>query len=263
VGIFEVVSSAHDSSEVLDNPAWTSLTGAHARFAERVGDAARYPADVSPFAAVRDTTAPQAWEDAAALIGPGATMTLTAPTIELPPGWRLVREIPGVQMVADGGLTAVPNVDVDIIRLSAADAPEMRDLVARTEPGPFLERTYLMGNYLGIRKAGRLVAMTGERLHPTGYTEISAVCTDAAERGHGYAATLVCAVADGIRARGQTPFLHTGRANAPAIRLYERLGFRLRSEPRFVRVEAPMATDRPPDAAHRRGQDSNPTPTGA
>lgn len=35
-------------------------------------------------------------------------------------------------------------------------------------------------------------------------------------------------MAAGIRARGETPFLHTGAANTTAIRLYESLGFALR-----------------------------------
>jgi hypothetical protein len=37
---------------VLDNAAWASLTGPHAPLAEINGSAARYPSDVSPFAAL-------------------------------------------------------------------------------------------------------------------------------------------------------------------------------------------------------------------
>ncbi|ONI90032.1 hypothetical protein ALI22I_14090 [Saccharothrix sp. ALI-22-I] len=38
----------------LDNPTWASLTGPHARFAERHGQAVRYQLDVAPFLAVPD-----------------------------------------------------------------------------------------------------------------------------------------------------------------------------------------------------------------
>jgi predicted GNAT family acetyltransferase len=41
---------------------------------------------------------------------------------------------------------------------------------------------------------------------------------------------LVRAIAAGIRARGETPFLHTGAANTTAIRLYESIGFELRKQ---------------------------------
>jgi predicted GNAT family acetyltransferase len=81
--------------------------------------------------------------------------------------------------------------------------------------------------------------MAGERLHPTGWTEISAVCTDSAVRGQGLATRLILAVAHGIRERGETPFLHTSAANTGAIRLYESLGFGLRRRTAFLAARAP------------------------
>ena len=50
--------------------------------------------------------------------------------------------------------------------------------------------------------------MAGERLHPQGWTEISAVCTDPAYRGQGLATRLVSAVAAGIAERGDRVLLH-------------------------------------------------------
>ena len=140
-----------------------------------------------------------------------------------PPGWERLGNIPGVQM--DGsGLEPAP--DPEAVVLGPADVPEMLDLVARTRPGPFLTRTLELGTYLGIRRGGALVAMAGERMHPPGWTEISAVCTDPAFRGEGLATRLILAVAHGIRERGETPFLHTSARNTNAIRLYESIGFR-------------------------------------
>ena len=55
--------------------------------------------------------------------------------------------------------------------------------------------------------------------------EISAVCTDPAWRGHGFASRLTRAVAAGIAARGDVPFLHAIASNTTAIRLYKELGF--------------------------------------
>lgn len=106
----------------------------------------------------------------------------------------------------------------------------MLDLVARTEPGPFRRRTIELGAYLGIRREGRLVAMGGERMRPPGWTEISAVCTDPAYRGQGLATRVVRAVAAGIKARGETPFMHAAADNTAALRLYESIGFSLRRE---------------------------------
>jgi predicted GNAT family acetyltransferase len=81
--------------------------------------------------------------------------------------------------------------------------------------------------------------MAGERLHPPGWTEISAVCTDPDHRGQGLGTRLVHAVAHGIRARGETPFLHAAASNTGAIGLYESLGFRLRRTTTFAAARPP------------------------
>jgi predicted GNAT family acetyltransferase len=123
----------------------------------------------------------------------------------------------------------------DAARLGAADVPEILDLIDRTQPGPFRRRTVELGTYLGLRSAdGRLIAMAGERLHPAGWTEISAVCTDPAHRRKGLATYLIRAIAAGIRERGETPFLHTSAGNVNAIRLYESIGFVLRRRTDFT-----------------------------
>ena len=99
-----------------------------------------------------------------------------------------------------------------------------------------------MGTYLGVRDGGRLVAMAGERMHPPGFTEVSA-CTDADHRGRGLARRLVLAVAAGIRARGETPLLHAAASNVGAIALYKHLGFRLSARPSFTTVWPTGADD--------------------
>ena len=81
--------------------------------------------------------------------------------------------------------------------------------------------------------------MAGERLRPGGATEISAVCTDAEVRGQGLASRLVLAVAHGIRARGEVPFLHAAAHNEVAIRLYLALGFEVRRSVVFGAVHTP------------------------
>jgi len=220
----------------LDNPARAALLGPHAHLAQRHGQVLRYPPDVTPWHALPGEPDAAAWANLAALAGPGGIGTFAGAPAEPPPGWTPVHCIPGVQLV-DAGLRAEP--DREAVRLGPADVPEMLALVERTAPGPFAERTIALGRYLGIRRAGRLVAMAGERLHPPGWTEISAVCTDVEHRGHGLATRLVRAVAAGIRARGETPFLHAAAGNTAAVRLYESLGFVLRRHLDFVALRVP------------------------
>lgn len=221
----------------LDNVAWWALTGPQAGLAQRCGQAVRYRPEVAPFAALPDEPDERAWADLAGLAGAGATVLLAGPERTAPAGWDAVASIPGVQY--DGaGIAVAP--DPEAVVLGPADVPEMLDLVARTQPGPFLRSTIAMGTYLGLRDAsGALVAMAGERMRPPGWTEISAVCTDPAHRGRGLATRLVRAVGAVIRARGEVPFLHTAQSNTPAIAVYERMGFVLRRPTTFVALRVP------------------------
>jgi ribosomal protein S18 acetylase RimI-like enzyme len=227
VSVSERTSQLSTSIDIqaLDNPVWAALTGRHAHLAQRHGQAACYPADVSPFAALADERSEDAWADLARLVGPGVPVLLAGDGTAPPPGWEVTGRVPGVQLVG----STVDGVDEPQTQRLTPDAvPEMLDLVARTRPGPFAPRTIEMGSYLGIRRHGRLMAMAGERLNAPGFTEISAVCTDPTHRGEGLATRLILAVVAGIRARGDAPFLHAAANNTNAVRLYQTLGFQLR-----------------------------------
>jgi ribosomal protein S18 acetylase RimI-like enzyme len=191
---------------------------------------------VAPFLALPEVPNEQDWADVAALAGPAALVALAGDAVSPPDGWEIVVRGTGVQLV-DDGIAAAP--DDDAIPLTTADVPDMLALIDRTRPGPFLPRTIELGTYLGIRRHGELVAMAGERLHPPGWTEISAVCTDSAYRGQGLATRLVHAIAHGIRQRGDIPFLHAAADNTNAIRLYESLGFRLHRTAIFQAARVP------------------------
>lgn len=230
-------------SDVLDRASWASLTGPHAHLAEGTEHARRYPADVSPIMAVHPVQNNRVWSDLGKLVGPGGIARLSCDIEPPPAGWTVEFRGEGVQLVATDRLRGEPSAEV--VTLGAADVPEMLDLVARTRPGPFERGTYRLGTYLGVRRAGALVAMAGERVHPPGWTEISAVCTDPAVRGQGLATTLIRAVAHGIRERGETPFLHAAAGNVNAIRLYLSLGFELRRTRSFTVLRAPGEVDAP------------------
>jgi GNAT superfamily N-acetyltransferase len=210
---------------LLDNPIYAALCGPHARFAQVRGRARRYPVDVAPFLALPSPPSAQDWRDAAGLVGPGTYAALSYSGAELPDGWEAVEAFDLVQMIGER-TTGVECSEA--IPLGAADVPEMLELVAQTEPGPFLTRTIELGDYLGIRCDGALVAMAGERFHLDGWTEISAVCTEPNHRGRGLASQLVGALIAGIQLRSNRVFLHVLSTNTGAIRLYEELGFSVR-----------------------------------
>lgn len=224
-------------ASVLDNAAWHSLAGPHAHFAIGGDLVRRYPEDVAPFVAVRTWDDPGVWDALRELVGPGAEVGLSGYEGELPAVWELLGEVEGVQLVETDALR--PRPDDEAIELGADDAAEMMAIVERNQPGPFRPRTYELGRYIGIRRGGRLVAMAGERLHPTGWTEISAVAVDEDHRRQGLASRLVLDVAFHIQQRGDRAMMHAAASNVGAIAAYERLGFTLRRINRFAAARTP------------------------
>jgi ribosomal protein S18 acetylase RimI-like enzyme len=225
--------------EPLDNPVWHALTGPQAAFSEGSSLALRYQTDVAVFVALPDTVGPDAWKALAELVGPGGSAVLFRPdALMLPRDWKVTMSMDSLQMVAT---EAIGEPDDTFVHLGASDVDEMLALVERTRPGPVARRTVELGAYLGHRSESgrRLLAMTGERIHPAGYTEVSAVCTDDEARKQGLATRLVRAVAAGIEARGETPILHVLAENHGAIRVYEALGFTTRAAFQTLMVQAP------------------------
>jgi predicted GNAT family acetyltransferase len=234
-GDARVVSNRHP----LDNAVWWSLSSGHTHFAGVRGRARMYRPDVSVFAAVDQFDA-TSWNDLAALVGPAGTCVLFCAEVprELPIGWTDRIRGRGRQMILEP--TQLAHVEpISLRRLTGDDVPQMLDLVAKTNPGPFRLRTVEMGRYYGHFEGTVLCAMAGERLTVDGYTEISAVCTLPDARGRGSASALTHHVAAGILARGAQPFLHVAESNEPARRLYQRLGFTERRVVDFAMVQTP------------------------
>ena len=222
---------------MLDNAAWSALTGPHAHWAEGNDLVRRYPPDVAPFVAAADWRDPEAWASLAALVGPGGEAAVSGIVTDPPPGWEVRYRGQGVQLVETDALVARP--DPEVVELTDADVADMMAAVDRNQPGPFRPRTHLLGRYVGIRREGRLVAMAGERLHPAGWVEISAVSTDADHRRQGLASRLVLDLVHDIRRRGDRAMLHAAEGNLGAIAAYRQLGFAVRRETSFLSVVVP------------------------
>ncbi|HEV2269874.1 MAG TPA: GNAT family N-acetyltransferase [Steroidobacteraceae bacterium] len=214
---------------MLDRPVWAALSTRHLELSLGGALARRYARDVNLFASACEETVP-ALAALTELVQPGERVfILQVPDIVVPDGFAPVKAAKGVQMVATRRIE-VARPDEGLVRLTDADAPEMLALAKLTEPGPFLSRTHVMGEFLGIRIDGRLAAMAGERFRFPGHTEVSGVCTHPDFRHRGLARRLSAAVAARIESRGELPFLHAWRTNRPAIALYESLGFEIRAE---------------------------------
>jgi predicted GNAT family acetyltransferase len=227
----------------LDRPVWTALTTRQAHLGHGNALARRYDPEVAPFAALESDSS-AAFHALHQLLQPDEQVSLLSVAPLTPvDALRMTQHGTLLQMVAthreaeaEAGAGAGSTGQQEVIRLAVADVHDMLDLVGRTQPGPFRERTIEMGRYFGIRDQGRLVAMAGERMCFDGYVEISAVCVDEAWRGKGLAARLMRVVHKEIAQRGMTPFLHVFADNRSAIGLYECLGFEVRRTFHVTRV---------------------------
>ena len=221
----------------LDRPVWSALTSRQAPLALGDRKALRFDPAFALFAAAADNS-PEGAEALGRLnVSPNGLGLVEAGDMPLPPGAVVRASAACVQMVAasliGGGKT------VAFEPLGEADAAEMLALATLTVPGPFFEKTHRLGDFIGVKIDGRLVAMAGERMKPDGFTEVSGVCTHPDFRGRGYAGALMRVVTQRILERGEQAFLHAYAANTATIALYETLGFRVRTGITYTVLDGP------------------------
>jgi GNAT superfamily N-acetyltransferase len=213
---------------LLDNPVYHALLTRDAPMACGTETVKYFNEDVSPFVAFAEENE-KGFEELRQLLEPGRKILFACrKLISIPGGWQQLAMIAGMQFVFDKGIPVATNVippSIQLVLLDYEHVEQMVQLAALTKPGPFNTRTIEFGNYHGIFEQDRLVAMTGQRLHPGNYSEISAVCTHPDHLGKGFAAALIQHQLSIICGKGEIPFLHVREDNSRAIALYERLGF--------------------------------------
>lgn len=222
---------------VLDNPAWEALTSEHAHFAQGTGQAKRYQQGIVPFVACKQTNdnsiaAVDSWMNA------GESFYIIGELPVLPGNWTKESELPCAQMILRSMPPPLTQQEAAMISLlGPEDADDMYALINSIQPGYYNPSTRLLGNYYGIRHHATLIAMAGERMRITGFTELSAICTHPDYTGRGYAQQLITQLCYQHAGEGITSFLHVALSNERAIRLYAHMGFEQRREISFYKVK--------------------------
>jgi ribosomal protein S18 acetylase RimI-like enzyme len=221
----------------LDRPAWSALTGRQAHLALGDARAVRFDPEYAQFSGAADGS-PESLAALGALnISPDGLGLIEAGDPALPPGAVVRSKAAGVQMIATSLNPGGRELSFEM--LGEADAPAMLALATLTVPGPFFAKTHRLGDFIGVKVDGQLVAMAGERMKPHGFTEISGVCTHPDFRGRGYAGALMRVVTQSILERGEQAFLHAYETNTAAIALYETLGFQVRTPVTYTVLDGP------------------------
>lgn len=226
----------------LDNAVWTALTTKQAQHAHTSALARRFPPEMTLLGALAANTA-MAFDSLAQLIQRDPVTLYFTSSPQIPAAWEILRAVELHQMVQETEAPAAlsphettPNeAEADknapeVIELTPADVPEMSVLYTATRPGRTLcPRIQKLGQFLGLREEGKLVAMGGLRLHIAGYREISTVATLPGHEGRGYGTAIVRGLIERIGSRGDRPFLTVRSDNMRAIEIYRRLGFKERT----------------------------------
>lgn len=219
-------------SHILDNMIWNAITTGNKDIAVLNADVGCYRKDIAPFGAMREFNT-ENFQKLHEFIPPGGKVAISSlEKINYDENkWELVKHFPCCQMVYEYPVEEFRTKNTDlVVPLTDEHIPQMLELTALTKPGPFLQRTIEFGNYFGVFIDGKLAAMTGQRMHPMPYMEVSAVCTHPDFRGHGYAKACMLHVMKLILDNSFIPFLHVLTTNSTAIGLYESIGFRVRTE---------------------------------
>jgi len=118
------------------------------------------------------------------------------------------------------------------VKLGVEDVHEVVDVVREADPESWgdldVEQQKLAWKdayMLGIRQDNKLVSIGLTRFADIG-SNISAVATDKACRNKGFATAIVSALVDEILKRSPPALIHVLSDNAPAVRVYSKVGFK-------------------------------------
>ncbi len=215
---------------ILDNMVWNAITTGNNNISLVDGEVGCYQQDIAPFVGLKELNEAnlEKLHDFIPVNRRVAIAYFDRITLDKSK-WEIIQQLECCQMVYEIPVAALTTPASSlIVPLTNEHIPQMLELTALTKPGPFFSKTILFGNYFGIFVDGRLAAMTGQRMHPVPYMEVSAVCTHPDYRGNGYAKALMLQVMKIILDNSFTPFLHVLTSNTTAIQLYESIGFRTR-----------------------------------
>lgn len=212
----------------LDNPVWWSLYEVHKDFSVHYGSIKFYHPDYLPFGGFVQTADPSVSISAYSKLVDDFFVVGEKPAFDS--SLQLKKELVCLQMVCN---ERTDTGDTEIItQLEEEHWRALSELVNLVQPGYFKHKTPLLGEYYGIFKKNRLVAVAGERMKMNAFTEISAV-THPDHMGRGYEKQLIAHAVNNIFDQEKTPYLHVAESNIKAIRLYEQEGFVTRRKMSF------------------------------
>ncbi|GAA3626397.1 GNAT family N-acetyltransferase [Flavivirga jejuensis] len=218
--------------DALDNPVWFSLIDSHFNEAIDYGNVKFFHPDYAPFGAfINNEDTSVAIEKYAKLV---KDFFIVGEKPKMPAHFKAPIEYIGLQMIIYNKINTP--ITETIVELTASHYNDLIELVKLVYPEFFKSKTNELGQYYGIYKDKKLVAVTGERMQTTHFIEISAVVTHPEHTGKGYAKQLITHTVETVFKKNKIPFLHVDQTNLGPIQLYKKLGFTLRRKFSFWKI---------------------------
>lgn len=165
---------------------------------------------------VQDTVPPGTWVTGP--LGLHASMSELRSCRDIGPHWRMILD----------ELTEMDE-SVEVVVLTEDDLEAASDLYASDEGGAFFLPSMLSDRpFVGIWENGQLVAAAGTHVASKRYgvAAVGAVITRPSHRGRGLGTIAVADLCKRLAGEYETIGLNVETANEPALRIYDRLGFR-------------------------------------
>ena len=208
----------------LKNPVWYSLNETHKKFAIQFDGVQFYNPDINNFGAFFNTNKTK---EASKRYSEIAKKFFFVSENQTPlfDDRKLVLEkkINGCQMVLDKLIDV--HITEKIVLLTKENIDEVYDLIWLVMPGFYQKKGFEMGNFYGIFKDNKLIAISGQRMQTDSFIEVSSVVTHPDYTRRGFAKQLIHHTTKEILKENKLPILHTNKGN-PAIELYQNLGFK-------------------------------------
>jgi predicted GNAT family acetyltransferase len=137
-----------------------------------------------------------------------------------------------------------PQIKHPTVKLGTADAEQIATIMKEADPefwGTITTQNIIDGlstgvNWVGIKIKGKLVSVGGARLTEFGGL-ISTAATNEAHRNKGYATSIVSQLVKQILEKQSLAMIYVLSDNPPAIRAYEKVGFKPYKTYFFMRGE--------------------------
>ena len=218
----------------LDRPATSALQESHRSFAIAFSNSVFYDPCFCPFGSL--TAAGSHTDDLLQYSKNTDFFFVLGDKPTVPDNLRMTTELICNQMVLENPIEIDRKDQIEPLT-KPLQQNELKSLINRIQPGYFREKTAALGNYYGVYRDKKLVAVCGERMSMHQFTELSGIVTMPNYRGKGFAKQLIAHGSQQIFDQQKIPFLHVLSSNHTAIKLYQSLGFRTRKEIIFWKVE--------------------------